>query len=234
MKKSLLFLVFVSVFVNAFPQGEKADCESAAPIDYDGNRYATVQIGEQCWMKENLRATHYMDGTLLEFGAPISLSAEYFYPNGFKNHVAKYGLLYKGSVVFNPAGICPKGWHVPTDEEWTQLTDYVGSQSQYLCAGNADYIAKALSCTSGWTEATDGCSAGHNSVKNNATGFSAMPAGYCSDTDYLSFGQGTAFWTSTKKSTYEIYYRFIVNPQPFVNRDYKTFARGFSIRCIRD
>ena len=160
--------------------------------DYDGNVYNTVKIGSQCWMKENLRTTHYANGGSIDLGSDTSSTIAYrYYPGENSNNVSVYGYLYNWSAVMhgssssstNPSGvqgICPNGWHVPSEAEWTQLINYVSSQSQFWCDNNSENIAKALAANSGWQ--TDGtypfpCAVGNNLANNNSTGFSILPSG---------------------------------------------------------
>ena len=127
-------------------------CPAAETVsDIDGNTYNTVQIGNQCWMKENLRTTRYADGM-----------AATYYNNGVDS--AEYGYMYTWDNVMhgepssssNPSGvrgICPTGWHVPSDAEWTELEEYVGNHSLYLCSSSYSggySIAKSLASTHGW------------------------------------------------------------------------------------
>ena len=130
--------------------------------DYDGNVYATVYIGSQCWMAENLRTTHYAYGTSIDLGKDTSFSvAYYYYPDNKTSNATQYGLLYNWKAVMdfysssknNPSGvqgICPRGWHVPSEAEWKQLIEYVASQDKYFCNGQAGYISKALASKEGW------------------------------------------------------------------------------------
>ena len=165
-------------------------CGTTKVSDYDGNEYATVRIGNQCWMKENLRTSHYSDGVEI----PVHNSDLYYTetnryaPGNNEANVPVYGYLYSRPATMrgdatstaNPSGIqgiCPTGWHVPSAAEWTQLTDYVGSQSRYRCGGISANIAKALSATTGWSSSGTGCAVGNTPANNNATGFSAMAAG---------------------------------------------------------
>ena len=161
--------------------------------DVDGNVYNTVQIGSQCWMKENLRTTRYADETEIPVGSTTSYTEPYRYaPNYDDSIVPFYGYLYNWAAVMhgaassddNPSGvqgICPDGWHVPSDAEWTQLTDYVSRQSENVCIDTigGSYIAKALASNTGWNNYSySTCAVGYNRSSNNATGFGALPAGY--------------------------------------------------------
>lgn len=145
-------------------QSETQDTIDAQPCpgnptvtDYDGNVYNTVQIGNQCWMKENLKTNHYSDGTSISLGTATSTSIAYrYYPNNNSANIDDYGYLYNWKAVrrnstssdSNPSnvqGVCPTGWHVPSRSEWLQLISYVGSQSSYVCTSNSSsYVAKAL------------------------------------------------------------------------------------------
>lgn len=133
-------------------------------------------------------------------------------------------------------GICPRGWHVPSDGEWTSLTNYVSSQNSYQCGGNSSNIGKALAFTDNWTESTNSnqsCCVGYNQSSNNATGFSAMPVGSCiiSFSDVSSYAY---FWSSTQESSALAYNRYLYNYTAGVDRNYYTKNYGFSVRCVRD
>ncbi|MBR1991376.1 MAG: T9SS type A sorting domain-containing protein [Bacteroidales bacterium] len=247
---------FALQFDEAHPQPQQLGqpCPGSETVtDVDGNVYNTVQLGNQCWMKENLRTTRYADNTPISQGSSVSTTTAYwYYPNNDASIKSIYGLLYNlaavmhgaASSVANPSGvqgICPDGWHVPSDAEWTQLTDYVGSQSEYVCGSNNAYIAKALAATTGWywydwVDDEDECAVGYDQSANNATGFSALPAGgygngggsygsYCFRTEAF-------FWTTTSYGVpccrfLESYYDVVTT------NDYPSFE-GLSVRCLRD
>jgi len=136
----------------------------------------------------------------------------------------------------NPSGvqgICPDGWHVPSDAEWTQLTDYVGSQSQYVCGSDNRYIAKALAGTTGWHSCTYIYAVGNTPSQNNATGFSALPAGsYRSD--YLYFGECAVLWGATENNSTGAYARALSYGDAIVSRGNYYKVNGCSVRCLRD
>lgn len=113
-------------------------------------------------------------------------------------NVSRYGFLYNWPAVMhgasssnaNPSGvqgICPNGWHVPSDAEWTELTNYMNTQPAYMASGNVDHLAKALSTTWGWISSSDTDAPGNDPTINNATGFSALPAGYSGGYGYSEF-----------------------------------------------
>ena len=220
-------------------------CPGAATVtDIDGNTYNTVKIGNQCWMKENLRTTCYANGDSIALGTSNSSTTSYRYnPNNNANNVPTYGYLYNWPAVMhgassssaNPSGvqgICPNGWHVPSDAEWTQFTNYVGSQTQYQCDNSSDNIAKALASTTGWNSSSTTCAVGNNPSTNNATGFSALPAGYHGGT-YEYFGINAFFWSATEYDVHA-YFRYLGYDDADVSRYDFARGNGFSVRCVRD
>ena len=216
-------------------------CGTNTVSDYEGHIYNTVQIGDQCWMKENMRATKYSDGTSIERASVTgeSSSNRLYYDPG---QAANYGYLYnwpaaKGpsSVSANNQGICPTGWHVPSNGEWTQLEQYVSSQSNYRCSNNSSYIAKALASTTGWNSSTNQCAVGNTPASNNATGFSAVPAGGHFGSSFAFSGDDAYFWSSTEYSSSGAYNRGLNKSNADVGSDYYGYKyRGYSVRCLRD
>ena len=210
--------------------------------DVDSNVYNTVQIGEQCWMRENLRTTRYANGTTIPLGTSTSSTTAYrYYPGNDSANVSTYGYLYNWAAVMNGAasssanpsgvqGICPDGWHVPSDDEWTEMTNYVSSQSQYVCGNNTAYIAKALASETGWISSTDNCDVGNNPSTNNATGFSARPAG-----DYNgNYGDYANFWSATQYNSSYAYGRDLGCNNAYVYRYISFKYYGYSVRCVRN
>ena len=232
----------VSFTTGVNPDGQP--CSGTPTVtDVDNNTYNTVQIGNQCWMKENLRTTRYADGTSISLGSSTSSVTAYrYYPNDNSSHVITYGYLYNWKAVMrnsssswaNPSGvqgICPAGWHVPSDAEWMQLTDYVSSQSGYVCGNDNTKIAKALASTTGWNSFSNYCAVGNNPSSNNATGFSAVPAG-C-HIGPRSFGYYAYFWSATQDD-YTAYDRNLYYADANVNRFNQERDDGLSVRCLRD
>ena len=240
---------FVLLFAASAGGGQPCP-DNETVTDIDGNVYNTVQIGNQCWMKENLRTTHYVYNTEIPAGETYSATHPYRYaPDNDEANVAAYGYLYNWTAVMrgaassetNPSnvqGICPDGWHVPSDAEWTQLTDYVSSQSEYWCGEYEYNIGKALAAATGWYEYDYGCSVGNTQSSNNATGFSALPAGYCYG-GYSGFGYNADFWsaTATEEDSSSAYTCNLLYNYAGVssNGGLSTYKhRGYSVRCLRD
>ena len=221
-----------------------------AVTDIDGNCYDAVQIGNQVWMAENLRTTKYADGSSIPLGTSTSTTTAYRYAPGTNwssnednmINVSRYGYLYNwpaamhgaSSSEANPSGvqgICPNGWHVPSDAEWMQLTNYMKTQPQYMASGNADHLAKALAATWGWNGSSETDAVGNNPSTNNATGFSALPAGaYGGYASY--FSEGVNFWSTTSDYFYSFSNSSASVHRTHINYNDKFF--GLSVRCVRN
>ena len=269
---SILLLLLLSVLAIFWMQSHRADakekllaqfragefdgrpCPDAPTVtDIDGNTYTTVQIGCQCWMRENLRTTRYADGS----SVPID-STKYsdyepyrYYPNHDKQNVAVYGYLYNWSAAIgkespsdaNPSGvqgICPDGWHLPSIPEFNDLELHVSSIDRYVCDNNVSHIGKALADTSCWDDFPGNVpphlhSPGHNRASNNATGFSALPAGDVFGGEENYFHQSAYFWTSTEYNTYLAPYRYVDHDMPVFGIFYGYYKHiGRSVRCVKN
>lgn len=208
-----------------------------------------VQIGDQVWMAENLRTTKYADGTTIPVGgASSSTTTAYRYAPGYNDateeenmlNVPRYGYLYnwpavmhgESSSVSNPSGvqgIYPDGWHVPSDAEWTQLIDYMKTQSQYMASGNSTHLAKALAATWGWESCNYLDAPGNNPTTNNASGFSALPAGINQGANaYHCFGEEASF-SSASGACFDIFHS-----EPYIEYASGGIDDGLSVRCVRD
>ena len=244
------------------PNGDAWSCPGIPSLmDVDGNRYNTVKIGQQCWMRENLRTKKYADGTPILQGNGASTTIGYwYYPMNQPEYMYTYGLLYNWPATMhddipsnsNPSGvqgICPDGWHVPSDAECTQLLNYVRSRSQNWCGGDSVQIGKSLAATVGWDLSGLGsCTVGNpNLSTNNATGFGALPAGFYSVTaiptvgnEYGGLGYVTFYWTSTGSHNaygYNDIYNWGLhsNDVAVIHHDFTdTDGEGQSVRCVKD
>ncbi|MCR4826239.1 MAG: T9SS type A sorting domain-containing protein, partial [Bacteroidales bacterium] len=153
---------FLFTFVSGIPAGDGLPCSSEASVsDYDGNVYNTVQIGQQCWLKENMRTTHFSDGTAISQGSTsVSSTTAIYYNNQSLGHLYNWPATVRGGVDTLSGyvqGVCPTGWHVPSHGEWNALISYVQSQPAYYCNGDSNNIAKALASTNYWNSTTNPC-----------------------------------------------------------------------------
>ncbi len=197
--------------------------------DIDGNTYKTIQIGTQTWMAENLKTTKYNDGTnipnVTDNAAWTSMSSPAYcwYKNDAATYKSVYGALYNWYVgaSTNTKKVCPTGWHVPADNEWTILTSYLGGES----------VAGEKLKESGFTHWQGIVSA------TNASGFTALPGGdrnfYGSYYNLHVYGN---FWSSTAKPNsnnigWQMMLIFDVSPS---NLTSDAMAWGFSVRCLKD
>lgn len=209
--------------------------------DVDNNKYAVVQIGNQCWMKQNLRTTTNAKDT-----------GHIYTPETDGYNVNTYGRLYDWDAVMQGEkstkypdsgnvvrGICPEGWHVPSSNEWDTLTTYVNSVTEYRCGGTDKAIAKSLAATMGWNPNNNACRIGNLLSSNNATGFSALPAGQIKSNNpqsHIGFGVSTLFASATVGSSDTNYCAELLNSiSPRVGIMQSTQSvDGISVRCVRD
>lgn len=209
----------------------------------DGYTYGVVQIGDQVWFSENLRTTVYANGDVIPAGltddewVSTNEGATSVYGEGSSycanwspdidacdeaQSLAEYGRLYNWHAVNDARGLCPVGWHVPTDEEWTDLEDFITAQ------GFSGTEGTALKSTYGWTEQFGG---------GNGTddfGFSALPGGSRNTNgSFINAGNYGGWWSSSP-SDGNAWVRALSVLYPDFLRDPGAPRSGFSVRCLRD
>jgi uncharacterized protein (TIGR02145 family) len=201
-------------------------------MEYDGYTYDLVQIGDQCWFAENLRNDHYANGDAIpgelsdgEWSSTTNgamtvygegTSTVYSGSDDEVSNLADYGRLYNWYAVDDARGLCPSDWHVPTDGEYTTLTDGLGGTS---VAGGK--MKSSPEDSPSW----DG---------TNTIGFSGLAGGIRNyDGDFSIEGNYGYFWSASAFGTYA-WSRLLSGGYTEVNR-YSNFQRsGFSVRCVRD
>lgn len=197
--------------------------------DQDGNVYKTVKIGEQTWMAENLRTMHYQDGSPVpnitdrDTWYLSTVGAFCFYENDTLNKNV-YGALYNWYVVADQRKICPIGWHVPSDDEWTLMENFLGGSK----------IAGMNIRETGLTHWLY-----PNAGATNLTGFTALPAGsrcYYMNDNFLGLEYYCMWWTSSQHNTFteSAWYRACITFESSLIRNYYLKRVGFSIRCLKD
>lgn len=240
--------------------------------DHEGNVYHTVQIGSQCWTRENMRCVtspttgtylitpegtpytctgkqaHWMLGDSATY-APLGYGVLYNWNAAVDTFNTAYGELSVDTTRLHPVwaffhghrrGICPEGWHVPDYTEWCVMFNYVSAQNEYVCDriphGDPDspdyydvYYAKSLAAQIGWSETTAICDPGNDQSANNATGFSALPAGWYY-TGYNNVFTDAAFWSSSR-GTLSCPVAVYMNSKV---RSWPDPDNCFSVRCLRD
>ena len=198
--------------------------------DIDGNIYTTVKIGDQFWTVENLRTTKYNDGTPIQ---PITnnndwmalTNGSYCYYNNEPANDNPYGKLYNWYAV-NTGKLCPRGWHIPTEAEWTQLIDALGGEAD--AGGKMKTIGNKEAGTGQWNEPNTGAT--------NESGFTGLPGGYryYSGGTFSSIGNYGHWWSSTE---YDEGIAWDVRLQyggSDISMDGFHKKTGLSCRCIRD
>jgi uncharacterized protein (TIGR02145 family) len=196
--------------------------------DIEGNKYKTVVIGNQEWMAENLKTTKYNDGTDIPLEKEnknwitINTPAYCWYDNDIANKDI-YGALYNWQAV-NTGKLCPKGWRVPTDEEWAQLTDFLGGL-------NAAGVKLKEAGNVLWNSPNAGA--------NNESGFTARPGGYrygyfWGNGEFYEKGLNGYFWTATEYTETHSRTLTVNAERPKVYRSAFVKNNGFSLRCIKD
>jgi uncharacterized protein (TIGR02145 family) len=216
---------------------------SASVTDIDGNVYNTITIGNQLWMQQNLKTTKYSNGDLIgttvyasfDLDKSNEIRPKYHWAyNGMESNIALYGRLYTWYTVVDSRNICPVGWHVPSDSEWTTLTGYL-TNNGYGYDGSGDKIAKSLAATSGWGESGTAGNVGCDQASNNRSGFAALPGG--TRFPYGSFGGIAAegiWWSATKSDSTGAWNRSLYYSQSIIERGDWNRRIAFSVRCLRD
>jgi len=212
-------------------------CGNSFADSRDGKVYATMLIGTQCWMKENLNVGERINGTVAQEN---NSNIEKYCNSDNDANCTTYGGLYQWDEMMQYSttpgvqGICPSGWHLPTTSEWSTLTSYVSSQSTYLCNSNSSYIAKSLAATTNWITATGTCFIGENLAANNATGFTVLPGGNREPVGTFNVpGYDGRFWSSSENSANAVGLN-MSNGSAVVSYIIYVKGMGSSVRCVKD
>ncbi len=224
--------------------GSEFNCGSSTITDIDNNNYKTIVIGNQCWMKENLKTTKNPSGVTI---------LRHCY-NDDEEKCNQYGGLYDWLTAINgeegsnsnPSGvqgICPDGWHLPSDEEWGQMVDYMISQGFPNDPFSDSGISNALrSCRQEGSTHSDSCNTTEHPRWDSGSrigfdqyGFSAFPGGFRWPEGWYVFGHyGAYWWSSSKVSATDILYRSLYNYYSDIYRDNTGMDLSMSVRCVKD
>ncbi len=189
--------------------------------DIDGNVYQTVRIGNQVWMKENLKVSKYKNGDNVPTGLSggvwqSTTSGAFGVYNNYNGNNVTYGKLYNWYAVKDSRGLCPNGWHVPSKNEWIVLTSYLGGTS---IAGGKMRLVSAL-----WKSPNAGAS--------NESGFSGLPGGYLNDVGAANLEGDYGYWWYFDNNAYYGYTSSFDSNFNHISGDNKQF--GYSVRCLKD
>ena len=224
-----LLSVYGQILTSSFACGDA--------VSYQGYDYATVLIGDQCWFAENLRNENYENGDAI----PSNLSdsdwwnttsgavAVYGEDSGCNNDspdidacdpaqsLNEFGRLYNWYAVDDARGLCPSGWHVPTDGEWTVMTNHLGGEAVAGGEMKTDY---------GWNGGGNG---------TNSSGFSGLPGGIRNLLNgYFNYAGDYGFWWSSSPDGSSAWIRNLNSNLGDVSRQYFGQRFGFAVRCVRD
>lgn len=231
---NLLDVTYLSNYL--YKGGPEPDCGCTNVMDIDGNVYNTIMIGDQCWMAENLKVTHYRNGDpiphVTDPGTWGGLTTEaYCNYNNNEGNVAVYGRLYNWFAVDDSRNIAPAGWHVASDAEWKQLEMYLG-----MSQAEADAIGLRGTDEGGKLKETGTTHwASPNTGATNTSGFTALPGG-CRFSDGLFDGMGgnANIWSSTEYGSIGAWLRNLNYNRSQIVRSSSSKRSGISVRCVRD
>ncbi len=197
--------------------------------DAENNTYKTVYIGTQQWMAENLKVTKYNDGTTIpnitdNTQWQNNTTGAWAYYNNDEANNAKYGKLYNWYAVSKTTNgnknVCPTGWHVPTDAEWTVLTDYLGGSA--VAGGKMKVVG-----TTNWNSP--------NKDATNTSLFTGLPGGNLdSNGNYDNIGYNGYWWSSTEGSPNLAWFRTLIGVSGYAFRSNSLKEEGCSVRCLKD
>jgi len=229
------------------PVIEEEETSGTFVDERDNREYSWVKIGEQIWMAENLKYLPSVVGP-----GTGSNSEAYCYVYGYDGtsisaakateNYATYGVLYNWTAAMNGAessdanpsgvqGICPDGWHLPSDAEWKQLEMYLGmSETDVNSTGWRGTVEGGKLKEAGTTHWAD-----PNAGANNESGFTALPGGYrFSNGDFNYIRNYGNWWSSTGYDADDAWNRYLLCNNSNVDRGYNSKSMGFSVRCLRD
>ena len=211
--------------------------------DQEGNVYKTIVIGTQEWMAENLNTSIYRNGDAIPTGLSNSqwqntTQGAWAYYNNDASYACPYGKLYNWYACVDPRGLCPTGWHVPSDAEWNVLVKYLDPAADTTCEYcSQSAIAGAMMKSAGTIEGGDGYWYAYDSSVEgtNSSGFSGLPGGYRSDLgEYVGMGFNGYWWSSSQFDSYGAWTRRLDFNYATVGRYFTNARFGWGVRCLRD
>lgn len=210
--------------------------------DADGNIYNKITLGTQTWIKENLKTTKYNDGTAIAIvtdnttWGSLNTGACCWYNNNESLYRNTYGALYNWFAVHTEK-LCPTGWHVPSDPEWTDLENYlIANGYNYDGTTTENKIAKAMVATTTWVLSDYAGSAGNTDypAARNKSGFSGVAAGMRDGNGTFDFLNYDANWWSSTANIENAWNRTINTNYTFLERYNHNKIHGLSVRCVKD
>jgi uncharacterized protein (TIGR02145 family) len=194
--------------------------------DIDGNTYHTLTLGKQVWMVENLRVTHYRDGSKIhnitnnKKWSRLTSGAYCWYENNPAAYKDTYGALYNFPTINDPRGLCPEGWHVPTKSDWLTLEAYLGgrkvSGGKMKEAGSTHWNSPNIGAT-------------------NESGFTGLPGGGRARLGWFGdVGEYATWWSSTQHDSTSAWHWGLSRKNAGIRANPGHSASGFYVRCVKD
>jgi uncharacterized protein (TIGR02145 family) len=193
--------------------------------DIDGFQYQTARLGTQTWMAQNLNVTQFRNGDPIPEAetpeawrkANLEGTPAWCYYNNDPANAFAYGKLYNWYAVSDPRGLAPQKWHIPNQEEWSRLINFLGGKQQ---------AGPKMKATSGWNKGGNG---------NNKSGFMALPGGSRDENgSFIGIGNYGYFWTQQEQASYTAWGCDLGFGYTQINRFSYQKGNGFSVRCVRD
>lgn len=219
-----IFLLFSLMIICSISYGQDTN---ETVTDIDGNVYKTVKIGTQIWMNEDLKVTKYNNGYPIQHITDAKtwktnyIGGSYCWYNNDEIYKTYNGALYSWRVI-ETGNLAPKGWHVPTVEEWQSLIDFLGGEK--IAGGKLKEAG-----TSHWVKPNKGA--------DNSSGFNALPGGwrYAEETvDFFAIGIANLWWSSTKSNILQAKSCTVNSNSSKANISSSNKLLGMSVRCIKD
>ena len=223
----------------SFTTSAAFSCGTSTVSDIDGNPYTTVSINTQCWMIENMKTSHYLNGDLIPIVTDnsawgiLTTGGRTWYNNDSSTYENPYGNLYNWYAVTDSRGLCPTGWHVPTDSDWNKLVIFLDT------GADTSSTSSTQSSTAGGKLKSMGTVYWQNQSigTDNSSGFSALPGGYrLANGSFSNIRTNVFFWSFTAyaHNMNKAWYRNIYDNNGEVRRDTRDKIAGASVRCLRD
>jgi len=256
MKKKNRYLIFQFIFIEmvlimisgckkdntADDSKDKKTITYGSMSDLDGNTYKTLTLGTQTWMAEDLRTTKFNDGTAIpnvtsaNLWDSLTTAAFCTYNNTLNTDtINTCGRLYNWYAV-NSGKLCPSGWHIPDDQEWKTLENYlIANKFSYDSLTTDNMIGKSMASTTGWLTSLNYASIGNDESVNNRSGLTCVPAGArLGGANFGDFGVVNYLWSSSEANALWANCRYLAydNNSLGTFTSYKFF--GFSVRCVKD
>ena len=222
-------------------------CNGLTSLTYNGYTYDLVEIGGQCWFKENLQTSTYRDGTPINHPGTDNTAwgfnttgAYAWYDNDSITYASTYGALYNWYAVDNSAGLCPTGWHVPSFIAWNVLEGYLEANGyNYDGSTTGNKYAKAMADSIGWNPDTGVGTVGNTDYPTyrNKSDFSGLPSGIRDGSGSYKDIENKGYWWSSSQhstSTYNAWSRYMLYSTSGLNYCSCGKEKGFSVRCLRD